>query len=114
HGSCGAGAWSGSEGFSCWQQDLVELDGRRLGIVGFGAIGRRVASIAAALGMHMLVHTRTRRPATGIEYAELDELFRRADVVTLHCPLTESTFQLVNAERLASMKRSAYLIKIGR
>ena len=109
-----SGRWSRSEDFSYWEQDLVELDGLTLGIVGFGAIGRRVASIAAALGMHMLVHTRTRRPATGIEYAELDELFRRADVVTLHCPLTESTFQLVNAERLASMKRSAYLINTSR
>ena len=109
-----SGCWSRSDDFSYWEQELVELAGRVLGIVGFGAIGRRVASIGSALGMQILVHTRTRSLAGEVEHVELEELFRRADVLTLHCPLSESTFQLVNAERLALMKPSAYLINTSR
>ncbi len=109
-----SGRWSSHEDFSYWEQDLVELDGQALGIVGFGAIGQRVASIGRALGMQVLVHTRTERPGEGVQFLGLDELVRRADVLTLHCPLVPETFQLVNAELLAKMKPSAYLINTSR
>jgi len=109
-----AGRWSASQDFSYWEQELVELDGRIFGIVGFGAIGQRVAAIAQALGMRVLVHSRTPRPAPGIEFTDLDALFTRSDVVSLHCPLSEDTLHLVNASRLARMKPGAYLINTSR
>jgi len=109
-----SGRWSQSQDFSYWEQELVELEGRVLGIVGFGAIGKRVAAIAQALGMQVLVHTRTPHAHAGIEFTDLDTLFERADVVTLHCPLSEATRHLVNARRLARMKPDAYLINTSR
>lgn len=109
-----AGRWSASQDFSYWEQELVELEGRTMGIVGFGAIGKRVAAIAQALGMQVLVHTRTPLGHAGIEFTDLDSLFERSDVVTLHCPLTEDTRHLVNAARLARMKPEAYLINTSR
>lgn len=109
-----AGRWSASQDFSYWEQELVELDGRTFGIVGFGAIGQRVAAIAQALGMRVLVYTRTPHPAPDIEFTDLDALFARADVVSLHCPLSEQTRHLVNAARLARMKPGAYLINTSR
>lgn len=109
-----AGRWSASQDFSYWEQELVELEGRVIGIVGFGAIGKRVAAIAQALGMQVLVHTRTPLPHACVEFTDLDSLFERSDVVTLHCPLSEDTRHLVNATRLARMKPDAYLINTSR
>ncbi len=109
-----SGRWSASQDFSYWEQELVELEGRVMGIVGFGAIGKRVAAIAQALGMQVLVHTRTPLDHAGIEFTDLDSLFERSDVVTLHCPLSEDTRHLVNATRLARMKPDAYLINTSR
>jgi glycerate dehydrogenase len=110
------GAWVASPDFSFTLAPLTELDGLTLGVVGFGAIGRRVAEIARALGMRILAAGDTRRSSDPdwVERVPLDELFRRADVVTLHCPLTDATRELVNAERLASMRPSAWLINAGR
>lgn len=110
------GEWSRSEDFSFWREPLVELAEKTLGIVGFGAVGRRVARIAVALGMRVLA-TRSRRvaePPTDVEFVELDELFRESDVVSLHCPLTEQTERLVRRERLELMKRSALLVNTAR
>lgn len=106
------GHWSESPDFCYWEQELVELEGRTLGVVGYGAIGKRVAKLAQALGMRLLVHTRT--PPEDVRPVALDELFARSDVVSLHCPLSESTHHLVNAERLALMKPSAYLLNTSR
>jgi len=106
------GRWSRSADFCFWDHPLHELAGRVLGIVGYGDIGRRVAAIARAFEMRVIVHSR--RAVAGEENAELDELFSRADVVTLHCPLTPETRQLVNAQRLAQMKPTAFLINTGR
>lgn len=109
-----SGRWSASQDFSYWEQELVELEGRVLGVVGFGAIGKRVAAIAQALGMQVLVHTRTPLAHAGVEFTDLDSLFERSDVVTLHCPLSDETRHLVNAARLARMKPDAYLINTSR
>jgi glycerate dehydrogenase len=110
------GCWSSSPDFAFWDTPQVELDGLTFGIVGFGAIGRAVARIAVAFGMRVLVFTRHPDPAAWPEVAfvALDDLFRQADVVSLHCPLTEETRGMVNAERLATMKPSAYLLNTGR
>jgi glycerate dehydrogenase len=86
-----------------------------MGIVGFGAIGQEVAKIAAAFGMNVIATSRTRAAhSSDVTMVDLDTLFRTADVVTLHCPLTPQTKELVNRERLSMMKRSAFLINTGR
>ena len=110
-----AGEWTRSVDWCYWRTPLVELSGLTMGLVGFGAIGQAVARLARAFGMPVLVATRTPRGETeGVEYTTMEELFRRADVVSLHCPLTPETQGLVHAERLAVMKPSAFLINTGR
>lgn len=110
------GAWVGSRDFSFTLAPLTELDGLTLGIVGFGAIGRRVGEIARALGMRVLAAGLERRPddPDWLERLPLDALFRSVDVLTLHCPLSESTRELVNAARLATMRPSAFVINASR
>ncbi|MBE0598018.1 MAG: D-2-hydroxyacid dehydrogenase [Desulfuromonadales bacterium] len=114
------GQWSECPDFSFWDRPLIELDGLTLGIIGFGAIGRRVARIGQAMGMAINVHTpHPQRHAAeaaqvGATFVELDDLFRTSDVITLHCPLTADTRQMVNEARLRMMKPSAYLINTGR
>lgn len=107
-----AGRWSASPDFCYWERPLVELAELTLGIVGYGRIGRAVATLGRAFGMEILVAAR--RPVADAETVSLDELFRRSDVISLHCPLTPETSGLVNASRLASMKSSAFLINTGR
>jgi len=110
-----AGKWAASLDFCYWETPLVELDGLTLGLVGYGQIGHAVAKIGRAFGMRILVHTRTPRPNTDtVEFVSLDELLRQSDFVSLHCPLTEATNKLINADRLALMKPSAILINTGR
>jgi glycerate dehydrogenase len=94
---------------------LVELDGLTLGLVGFGRIGQAVGRMAQAFGMRVIVHTRAPRHLDpSVEAVALDELFRRSDVVSLHCPLTDATRGLVDGRRLALMKPTAFLINTSR
>lgn len=111
------GEWSVKPDFCYWNHDITELDGKTIGIVGFGNIGQAVARIAIALGMKPIVSTS--RPAEelpeGMTKADnLEQLFATSDVVTLHCPLADDTFHLVNAGRLALMKKSAIIINTAR
>jgi glycerate dehydrogenase len=110
------GEWVRALDFSFTLSPLMELEGLTLGIVGFGAIGRRVAEIAHALGMQLRASGNERRPTdpAWLERLPLDELFRSSDVISLHCPLSDATRGLVNAARLASMRPSALLINAGR
>lgn len=111
-----AGRWCESADFCYWDTPLNELAGKTFGIVGLGHIGSRVALIARAFGMKVKAFT-SKRPEDlpeGVAKADLDELFATSDVVSLHCPLTEGTRHLVNAERLARMKKTAILINTGR
>ena len=109
------GEWSRSADFSFWRTPQHELSGRTLGVVGYGSIGRRVAAAALAFGLRVLA-TRSRRnpPDPGVEVVELDAIFERSDVVSLHCPLTPETSGLVRSERLEKMKASAFLINTSR
>jgi glycerate dehydrogenase len=106
------GRWTRSADFCYWDKPLVELDGLTLGIVGYGRIGRAVAEIGRAFGMQVIASSRS--APVGVPKVALDELFRRSDVVTLHCPLTPETQGLINGARLALMKPSAFLINTGR
>jgi glycerate dehydrogenase len=110
------GQWVKARDFSFTLAPMTELDGLVLGIVGFGAIGGRVGEIARALGMKILAAGDGRRATdpSWLERAPLDELFRSADVVTLHCPLSDETRGLVDATRLSTMRPSALLINAGR
>jgi len=109
-----AGKWSRSPDFSFSEIAMVELAGLTMGIVGFGAIGRAVARIAEAFGMKVAVHTRTPGKGDGIRYVDLDTVFTECDIVSLHCPLTPETQNLVNSERLNQMKSSTFLINTSR
>jgi len=109
------GRWSRSMDFCYWDQPLVELSGLTLGIVGFGRIGRAVAELARAFGMSVIVFAPKPKPAPDfVRYVELETLFRQSDVVTLHCPLTPETRDLVNGLRLSWMKPSAFLLNTSR
>jgi glycerate dehydrogenase len=108
------GRWSRNPDFCYWDFPLIELAGLTMGIVGYGRIGRTVANVALAMGMNVLAYEKAAVTDPNVRFVELDELFRQSDVVSLHCPLTAETQNLVNAERLAMMKRTAYLINTGR
>lgn len=109
------GKWSRHVDFCYWEYPLMELNGLTMGIVGYGQIGQAVARIAQALGMRVVVHTRTQSVlATGIELVSWEEMLKVADVMSLHCPLTPQTQGLINARTLALMKPSAFLINTGR
>jgi glycerate dehydrogenase len=110
------GAWTSCPDFSFVDFPLLELSGLTMGIVGFGEIGQAVGRIAHAFQMKVIYHTRTTRPfdAYPARRVELVDLFREADVVSLHCPLTPETKNLVSWPRLQTMKRSAILINTAR
>jgi len=112
------GEWQRNKDFSFSLTPLIELDGKTLGIVGLGNTGTATARIAQSLGMRILAYSSKSAEALqqmGIDRAEsYEQLFREADVLSLHCPLTEETKHLVNAERLQLMKPTAILINTGR
>ncbi|CCX38363.1 4-phosphoerythronate dehydrogenase [Clostridium sp. CAG:1013] len=93
----------------------VELAGKTLGLVGFGSTGQRMAQLGLALGMEVLLYSRTQKPAPeGCRWVDLETLFKKSDVVSLHCPLTEETRGLVSRGHLAMMKPTAFLINTAR
>ncbi len=110
------GKWSRNTDFCYWDTPLTELAGKRMGIVGLGNTGMATAHIALAFGMEVVAFTSKAQGdlPQGITRLSLDELFREADVVSLHCPLTETTQGLVNAGCLRTMKPTAILINTGR
>lgn len=110
------GDWAASPDFCYALTPQRELHGTTLGIVGFGEIGQAVAKIGAALGMRVLAHTPRPdgKPDLGQSFVSLEELFRRADVLSLHCPLSPDTRHLVNRDSLALMKPDALLVNTGR
>lgn len=112
-----AGEWAAQPDFSIRKTPLIELAGKTIGIVGLGQIGRRVAGIAQAFGMNVVAHRPSGKPADPndpIPALTLEEVLERADVVSLHCPLTPTTQGLVNRDRLKRAKPSAFLINTGR
>ena len=110
------GRWTNNADFCYWDTYLVELDGKKMGIVGFGNIGQATARIAQAFGMEVLLYTSKEQSALpqGMRKVALDELFAESDVISLHCPLTPDTKEMVNAERLKLMKPGAILVNTGR
>ena len=112
-----AGEWSRSPDFSFWKTPLVELQGKTMGIVGFGRIGRHTAEIAKAMGMLVIAADAGRKEAPdwpGFRWCEVDELMAAADVVSLHCPLLPQTRGIVNASSLSKMRPGSFLINTSR
>lgn len=110
-----AGRWASSADWCFWDYPLVELQAKTIGIVGYGRTGRATAQLARAFGMTVIAHNRSAIDATGdVRQVELDALFRESDVVSLHCPLTPETTRLVNRERLALMKPTAFVLNTSR
>ena len=110
------GRWANNKDFCYWDFPLIELHGKKIGIVGMGNTGQATARIAQGFGMQICAYT-SKSPAElpeGTKVCSLDELFRECDIISLHCPLTDTTKELVNAERLSTMKPAAILINTGR
>lgn len=110
------GRWSAAPDFCYWDLPVSELAGKTLGIVGLGHIGAKVASVAREFGMDVFAFTS--KNSTGlpdyIQKTTLDGLLAVSDILTLHCPLTPDTHELINARTLARMKRGALLVNTGR
>ena len=97
------------------QVSHTEVNGKTLGVVGAGHIGMEVIKVAKALGMNILVYTRTpKADGDGIRYVSLDELLENSDYITLHCPLNDQTKHMINKETISKMKPSAVIINTGR
>jgi len=110
------GAWTHSRDFCFWDTPQIELQGKTMGVIGFGHTGSAVASLARAFGMEVLAYTSKAADQLpqGVTKATLEELFSRSDIVSVHAPLTPETRGLVNADRLALMKPTALLINTSR
>ena len=111
-----AGRWTSNPDFSYSDTVLTEIAGKTIGIVGLGNIGSRVAQIALAFGMKVKAFTSKSAEVLpeGIQKTDMQELFSTADVISLHCPLTDNTKHLINAETIGLMKKSAIVINTGR
>ena len=107
------GTWVSCPDFCFFPKPLIELDSKKLGIIGYGAIGQWVARIARGLGMEILPYDLPQY-IDAAECVPLDDVFKQADYLTIHCPLTPQTQGLINRQRLATMKSTAILINTAR
>lgn len=108
------GDWVNSASFCYFPFPLMEISGKTMGIIGYGSIGKKVAEIAKAFGMKVIVNTRTPQNDPTVTFADIDTVFSQADYLSIHCPLTENTRKLVNERTLSLMKRDAILINTSR
>lgn len=111
------GEWTRSIDFCLWKYPLTELDGKTMGIIGFGNIGRAVAGIAIAFGLKLLIYSHFQDLSYENEncrYASLDKLLSESDIVSLHCPLNESTRGIINKYTIEKMKTGVFLINTAR
>jgi glycerate dehydrogenase len=111
------GTWSKSKDFCFWNHSLIELSNKKIGIIGFGNIGKKVAHIATAFGMNILALNRSKTDESyrkNFIWTDLNDLLQKSDIVTLHCPLTAETKGLINRDTLKLMKRDAFLINTSR
>lgn len=111
------GDWSKSKDFCFWNYPLIELDGKTMGIIGFGRIGQATAKLAQAFGMNILTSGSRKKPeleTDNCKQVELDELLANSDVISLHCPLTPETEGIINTSNIAKMKDGAMIINTSR
>lgn len=110
------GKWSANPDFCYWNKPIIELANKTLGIVGLGNIGMAVARIALAFGMKVLAATSKQQSTLpdGITAGTVQDVLKNADIISLHCPLTDNTREMINSESIKTMKRTAILINTGR
>ena len=111
------GDWAASPDFCYWNYPLIELEGKTIGIIGFGSIGQKVADIATAFGMNIIGFSRTRSDQShrkNFKWAELNDLLKESDVVSVHCPLFPETQGIINKDSLRLMKRTAFFLNTSR
>lgn len=111
------GKWSRSADFCFWDYPLIELEGKTLGIIGFGNIGQKVGDVAAAFGMNIIATGRRHTDQShrkNFKWVELPELLEQSDVISIHCPLTPETQGLINKDNLAKMKSTAFILNTSR
>lgn len=111
------GKWNNQPDFSYWSYPLIELEGKTMGIIGFGRIGRSVGDLANALGMKVLAYdTNMSNPPSynNFDWSSLEDLFKQSDVISLNCLLTDKTLGIVNKEKLALMKKTAFIVNASR
>lgn len=114
-GAVHTGRWQTCPDFCFWDRPLIELDGKTMGIVGYGTIGSAVGTVAQALGMKLLVTARHEKPVPeGARFVSLPELLAQSDVVSLHCPQTAENARMIDAGALAQMKDGAILLNTAR
>jgi len=114
--SVSQGGWTKASSWTYTRKPTIELAGLSLGIVGFGQIGQKVAEIAKAIGMNVIGYKRSRSLGTvaGTEMVPLDDLYKTADVISLHCPLNEESYKMINSNSLSMMKPSTFIINTAR
>ena len=112
-----SGQWARSTDFCYWNHDIMDLSGKTLGIIGFGTIGKAVSKIALAFNMNVIYYSLHKHPDFESDKCigvSLDELYEESDIITLHCPLTAETKEMINNATLAKMKPSVILINTSR
>lgn len=108
------GDWKKAQIFTYLDYPIMEIANKKLGILGYGAIGKAVAEIGVAFGMQPIIHTRTAPKSCPYPVVDLEELLSTSDFLTLHCPLTDKTRKIINKSTLSKMKKTAYIINTSR
>ena len=108
------GDWQKDGRFCLLDTPLIDLEGKTLGIIGYGTIGKRVGEIAKVFGMTVLIAEHQNKPPRNSDYSAFDDVLAKSDVITLHCPLTEQTQHLVNADSIAKMTKKPLIINVAR
>ncbi len=111
------GKWSKSIDFCFWDFPLIELRNKTIGIIGYGSIGQATSKIAQAFGMKVLANANTRRPEfenENCKYVDLDTLLSSSDIISLHCPLTDKTSEIINSNSISKMKDNVIIINTSR
>lgn len=108
------GAWERSPDFCFWNQPIIELAGKTMGIIGYGKIGQATGKVAKALGMNVIAYSPRNRNEQDIEYVELDDLYAKSDVITLHCALTKDNIGMINKEAISKMTKRPMIINNAR
>ncbi len=112
-----AGEWQQSADFCFYDRQICELSGKTIGLIGFGSIGRQVARVALAFDMEVIVHSRTVYPECEKEhlyFVPLCELYRRSDIISIHCPLFDETRGMIDRAAIDQMKKNVILINTAR
>ena len=111
------GEWESQVDFTYWNAQLVQLSGKRLGLIGYGNIGKAVAKIGKAFGLNIMSYSRSKTSSDStedVEFVSLDRLLKESDIISLHCPLTPETERIINKENINKMKDEVVIINTSR